>query len=72
MSPDKTTAARRMYAQQELTVAQIGKVLGVSRSSVYRALRRAGDLHPHAGPSTQAGQPGHPAAEHADNGGETP
>ena len=42
MTKDKTTAARRMYGQQDLSVAQIAEVLQVSRSSVYRALRRTG------------------------------
>jgi DNA invertase Pin-like site-specific DNA recombinase len=42
MTKDKTTAARRMYAQQDLPVARIAEVLQVSRSSVYRALRRTG------------------------------
>ncbi len=41
--PSKLTAeqvrqARRMYDARELTVEQIGKVLGVSRTSIYRAL----------------------------------
>ena len=31
-------AARRLYEQKDMTVAQIGKVLGVSRSTVYRVL----------------------------------
>ncbi|MGN8551135.1 UNVERIFIED_CONTAM: helix-turn-helix domain-containing protein [Microbacterium sp. SLM126] len=30
-----------MYEQGSLTVAEIGIVLGVGRSTVYRALRRA-------------------------------
>ena len=38
MTPDKLHAARRMYDQRELTVAQIATVLGVSRNTVYRAL----------------------------------
>ncbi len=29
-----------MYDERELTVAEIGSVLGVSRTSIYRALRR--------------------------------
>ncbi|WIE56255.1 helix-turn-helix domain-containing protein [Curtobacterium sp. MCBD17_003] len=33
-------SARRLYEQQDMTVAQIGDVLGVSRTTVYRALRR--------------------------------
>lgn len=42
MTPDKAKAARRMYDQRELTVAQIAEALGVGRSSVYRALWREG------------------------------
>lgn len=37
---DQVKAARRMYEQQEMTVAQIGQVLGVSRTTIYRALNR--------------------------------
>lgn len=32
--------ARRMYDARELTVERIGGVLGVSRTSIYRALQR--------------------------------
>ena len=32
MTTDKTTTAQRMYDQQELTVEQIARALGVSRS----------------------------------------
>jgi len=43
--PSKLTAeqvrqARRMYDARELTVEQIGTVLGVSRTSIYRALSK--------------------------------
>ncbi len=44
MTPDKTTTARRMYEQQELTVEQIARALGVSRSSIYRALNKTGSI----------------------------
>ncbi|MET3452594.1 DNA invertase Pin-like site-specific DNA recombinase [Curtobacterium sp. 1544] len=40
LSPDQVRTARRLYEQQDMTVAQIGDVLGVSRTTVYRALRR--------------------------------
>lgn len=40
LSPDKLRTAKRLYEQKDMTVAQIGEVLGVSRSTVYRALRR--------------------------------
>ena len=40
LSADKLRTAKRLYEQKDMTVAQIGEVLGVSRSTVYRALRR--------------------------------
>lgn len=40
MTPDQVKAARQMYEQRELTVAEIGRVLGVSRTTVYRTLAR--------------------------------
>ena len=41
LSADQVRAARRMYQQSDMTVAQIGNVLGVSRTTIYRALNRA-------------------------------
>ena len=38
MTPDKLRAARRMYDQCEMTVTQIATILGVSRTTAYRAL----------------------------------
>lgn len=40
LSTDQVRTARRLYEQQDMTVPQIGDVLGVSRTTVYRALRR--------------------------------
>ncbi|MGP6173510.1 helix-turn-helix domain-containing protein [Corynebacterium sp. A21] len=40
LSGDKLRTARQLYEQKDMTVAQIGEVLGVSRITVYRALRR--------------------------------
>lgn len=40
LSTDQVRAARRMYEDKEMTVSQIGTVLSVSRSTVYRALDR--------------------------------
>jgi DNA invertase Pin-like site-specific DNA recombinase len=40
LTKDKLRTARRLYEQQEMTVEKIGEVLGVSRTTVYRALRR--------------------------------
>jgi hypothetical protein len=42
LSAEQRRQARRMYDARELTVAQIGQVLGVSRTSMYRALARDG------------------------------
>ena len=40
LSADHARAARRMYEQNDMTVAQIGNVLGVSRTTIYRAPNR--------------------------------
>ena len=39
LSADQVKTARRMYEQRDMTVEQIGDVLGVSRTTIYRALR---------------------------------
>lgn len=41
LSPDKLHTAKRLYEQRDVTVTQIGEVLGVSRSTVYRALNKS-------------------------------
>ena len=46
LSGDKLRTARKLYEQQDMTVAQIGEVLGVSRTTVYRALQRGADKPP--------------------------
>jgi DNA invertase Pin-like site-specific DNA recombinase len=38
LSLEQRRQARKMYDERELTVEQIGRVLGVSRTSIYRAL----------------------------------
>lgn len=38
--PDKLRTAKRLYEQRDMTVAQVGEVLGVSRSTLYRALSK--------------------------------
>lgn len=38
LSPDGVATARRLYESRTVTVAEIGRMLGVSRSTVYRAL----------------------------------
>ncbi|WP_235564782.1 recombinase family protein [Modestobacter sp. Leaf380] len=40
LSADQVKTARRMYEQQDMTVAQIGNVLGVSRTTIHRTLNR--------------------------------
>lgn len=37
--PDQLATAKRMYQQRDMTVTQIGRVFGVSRSTIYRAVR---------------------------------
>lgn len=44
LTGDKLATAKKLYDQQDLTVAQIGDILGVSRSTIYRALRRDPDF----------------------------
>jgi len=39
LSPDQVRAARRLYDEREHTVEQIGSIFGISRTSIYRALR---------------------------------
>ncbi len=61
--PSKLTAeqvrqARKMYDARELTVEQIGAVLGVSRTSIYRALAKTTTP---ARPATAAPAPAGPA-----------
>ncbi len=38
MAPAKLATARKLYDTQEHTVAQIAEIIGVSRSTVHRAL----------------------------------
>ncbi len=52
LSPEQRRQARKMYDERELTVEQIGKVLGVSRTSIYRALGQEQPRPPRA-PRTQ-------------------
>ncbi|MDH6238404.1 recombinase family protein [Cryobacterium sp. CG_9.6] len=40
LTDDQVTTAQRMYQQKDMTVAQIGDVLGVSRTTIYRTLHR--------------------------------
>lgn len=58
MTPDKVKAARRMYDQREFTVAQIAEALGVGRSSVYRALNKAGAVQSPTSVGPASAKPG--------------
>jgi DNA invertase Pin-like site-specific DNA recombinase len=53
LSPDQRREARRMYDAQDLTVEQIGKILGVSRTTIYRVLD---DASPTSSAGTGDGQ----------------
>lgn len=44
LTEDKLATAKKLYDQQDMTVAQIGDILGVSRSTIYRALHRSPDF----------------------------
>jgi len=46
LTPNQVTTARKLYDQQDMTVAQIGEVLGVSRTTIYRVLRRDPNFTP--------------------------
>lgn len=52
MSADQVKTARRLYSQQDMTAAQIGDVLGVSRTTIYRNLNR----HPATTPARRRSQ----------------
>ncbi len=51
MTPDRVAAARSMLGDPDRTMAQIAEVLGVSRSALYRGIRR-----PAADPAPMAGE----------------
>jgi DNA-binding MarR family transcriptional regulator len=42
MTPAKLKTARKLYGAREHTVAQIAEIIGVSRSTVHRALADEG------------------------------
>ncbi len=62
--PVPGSQARKMYDDRELTVEQIGAVLGVSRTSIYRALGHTAALAPPATPAPSGAV--EPAAVKAD------
>lgn len=53
LTADQLRRARKLYQQKDMTVAEIGKVLGgVSRTTIYRALRREPGVVPARRPRT--------------------
>jgi len=57
LSAEQVRQARKMYDARELTVEQIGKVLGVSRTSIYRALGTTTTPASHAAPAPARAEP---------------
>ena len=75
--PSKLTAeqvrqARRMYDARELTVEQIGDVLGVSRTSIYRALGKATTPAPQAAATPAPARMAEPVAAATEAAGDAP
>ncbi len=64
LSAEQRRQARKMYDERELTVEQIGQVLGVSRTSIYRALGQTAAPAPPPGTPAPTGAV-EPAAEGA-------
>ena len=57
---DQVKAARRMHEQKDMTVAQIGDGLGVSRTTIYRTLNRQPAMSPpRQAPPTRTAGPTH-------------
>jgi len=61
LTAEQVRQARRMYDARELTVEQIGAVLGVSRTSIYRALGKGTRPAPSAA-ATRPRRPRQPGA----------
>ncbi len=68
LSAEQRRQARKMYDERELTVEQIGKVLGVSRTSIYRALGTTTPPGPPPAPVPARAEP--PAALLETSGGD--
>jgi len=62
LSAEQVRQARRMYDARELTVEQIGAVLGVSRTSIYRALGKTTTPAPSAAAAHAPARPAEPVA----------
>ena len=52
VTPDKLATARRLYDARDMTVAQIAAVVGVGRSTLYRALVKDAPTSPSTSPET--------------------
>lgn len=52
LSPDQVAVARRLYAEGNHTVAEIARIVGVSRATVYRQIGPSPDRAPAMAPGT--------------------
>ncbi len=66
LSVEQRRQARKMYDARELTVEQIGAVLGVSRTSIYRALGKTTSPAPPATATPAPGRQVEPVARQAE------
>jgi len=62
LTTEQVRQARRMYDARELTIEQIGDVLGVSRTSIYRALGKTATAAPPATATPAAARMAEPVA----------
>jgi len=72
LSAEQVRQARKMYDARELTVEQIGTVLGVSRTSIYRALGKTTTPAPQATATPAPGRPAEPVAAMTEAAGDAP
>ncbi len=72
LSVEQVRQARKMYDARELTVEQIGTVLGVSRTSIYRALGKTTTPAPQATATPAPGRPAEPVAAMTEAAGDAP
>ncbi len=72
LSAEQVRQARGMYDARELTVEQIGAVLGVSRTSIYRALGKTTTPAPPATATPAPARPAEPVATTTEAVGDAP
>ena len=72
LTVEQVRQARRMYDARELTVEQIGAVLGVSRTSIYRALGKATTPAPSATAAHAPARVAEPVAATTETAGDAP